>query len=150
MCVAMSVMVSAVVVYVTQNQSSAKRSAGDTRALAYAEAGLQAAYSTIVRQNTIVGGNPVNPALFGCAAGLSGVSDCTTMTTQCLSIAVSCSGTTPQDGTARVYGVYGGLTGTTWQGWSVAKSTWLLVSTGYAYSPAASRIDAKTQLAKVL
>jgi Tfp pilus assembly protein PilX len=149
-CVALSLMVSATVVYVTANQSSAKKSAGDNRALAYAEAGLQTAYSTIFRQNTIVGGNPVNPALFGCATGTSGASDCTTITTQCVSVAVTCSGSTPQDGTARIYGIYGGLTGTTYQGWTVAKSTWLLVSTGFAYSPTVGRIDAKTEMAKVL
>src|SRR5437763_13802086 len=135
MCIALSLMVSAVVVYTPQNQTAAKRSAGDTRALAYAEAGLQTAYSTIIRQNTIVGGNPVNPALFGCAAGSSGASNCATISTTCVSVAVTCSGSTPQDGTARVYGIYGGLTGTTYQGWSVAKATWLLGFTGFASHP---------------
>jgi hypothetical protein len=148
--VALSLMTSGVIVYVTANQNSAKHDLGDNRALALAEAGLQQAYSTIIRQNTIVGGNPVNPALFGCAAGTSGVSDCTTISPVCISVAVTCSGTTPQDGTARLYGVYGGLTGTTYQGWSVAKSTWLLVSTGFAYSATARRIDAKTEMANVL
>lgn len=149
MCVALSIAVAGTVVYTTANQGAAKRSSRDTEALGYAEAGLQTAYSMLIRQNTTVGGNPASPTLFGCSAGASGVSDCTAMTPLCVPIVVACPSTGALPGTVRLFGVYGGLTGTTYGGFGVPKSTWLIFSTGLAASPTGT-LDSKTELATVL
>lgn len=149
MSVALSLLVVGMISYTSSNGYSARRSAADAQARAFAESGLNAAYSVLIRQNTTVGGNPANAALFGCATGSNGASNCASVTPLCLAIQVACqvSGTA---GTATIFGVYGGLTGTTYQSWTVPKSTWLLFSTGWAYSPVTHRTESEVAIGKVV
>jgi Tfp pilus assembly protein PilX len=107
--------------FMLSNGENAVQSRGGLQALQYAEGGLDAAYSLIWNANA----NGQDPT----ASGLVG----TTASPKvfCLIAGATCTGTYVA-GTASVFGCYGGTNGTTCNGTTVAPSTWLIVSTGYA------------------
>jgi Tfp pilus assembly protein PilX len=152
--VVLSIATTSIVTYTTSNQHSANAAGANLTAAGYAESGLNAAYSKIVAANSptsTLGPTALN--LLGCSTGgTGGTSDCSSPTYQCVSFGGTCpSPYTPTAGTAAVYGYYNGSTSPqTFQNVSVPKSTWLLVSTGYARSEAGSGgIGGKTTLGEV-
>ena len=149
-CVVLAILAIGVETYATSNGHSAKRSAGNVAALDYAEAGLQAAYSIIVKQNNTVGGTPTSPTLLGCASGTAGASNCSSPSSLCVSVAAGCPLSGTAAGTATVFGAYGGLNGTTYGSVTVPKSTWYLVSTGYTTAPSGATLQGKSETATVL
>jgi len=95
-------------------------SRGNLQALQYAEGGLDGAFSIIWSTNQ-AGSDPT-------AAGLAGTQ--ASPKVFCFVTGGTCA--SGKAGTASVYGCYGGTSGTTCNGRSVAASTWMFVSTGYA------------------
>jgi Tfp pilus assembly protein PilX len=151
--VALSLLVFGTVSYVTSNQHNAQNSSTDTAARAYAEAALDAAYSTIKHAGSTVGLNPANPALLGCAAATgvnaNGNSDCTNPTALCIGVAAACvydvnSRPVPTNGTGTITGYYTGQTTTNgYANISKGASWWILSATGYARN-SSGKIDEKT------
>jgi len=128
----------AMISYTNAGQNAARSSAGALRATQYAEAGLNAAYSTISYQLTLTGGNPSSANLLGCngasgASDTTGPSNCTTPSAQLFCFTAGC--TAGSDGSATVYGFFSGTNAQTFLGMSVPASTWVLVSNGYARNP---------------
>ena len=158
-CLALSTLVFGVTTYVTSNQRSASRSTNDANARAYAEAGLDYAYSRMFYAKSsagqLAGLSPTGPTLLGCATsvGASDTSDCSAPTLACVHITASCpTGTyTPTAGTASVYGFFAGnnpAAGATYLGVPEVASTWIVVATGYA-AGANGGLNAKTLKATV-
>jgi Tfp pilus assembly protein PilX len=151
--IALSLMVFSMTEYVTSNQRSAKTSSNDNLARNYAEAALNTAYSRINYANTqasiSAGLSPAKPTLLGCGTGVSGASDCSTISPLCVAFTGSCptSGTySPTAGTASVYGFFTGTAppaSSSFSGVPQAASTWILVATGYTLN-ASGKLDAKT------
>jgi Tfp pilus assembly protein PilX len=151
--VALSLMVFSMTEYVTSNQRSAKTSSNDNLARNYAEAALDTAYSRINYANTqasiSAGLSPAKPTLLGCGTGVSGASDCSSISPLCVAFTGNCptSGTySPTAGTAAVYGFFTGTAppaNSTFSGVPQAASTWILVATGYTLN-ASGTLDAKT------
>jgi hypothetical protein len=128
----------AVISYTNAGQNAARASAGALRATGYAEAGLNAAYSTISYQLTLTGGNPSSANLLGCSGAtgpsdVNGPSDCSNPSPQLFCFTSGC--TAGSDGSATVYGYYSGTNAQTFLGMSVPASTWVLVASGYARNP---------------
>jgi Tfp pilus assembly protein PilX len=128
----------AMISYTNAGQTAAQSSAGVLRATQYAEAGLNAAYSTISYQLTLTGGNPSSANLLGCngasgASDTTGPSNCTTPSPKLFCFTSGC--TAGSDGSATVYGYFSGTNAQTFLGMSVPASTWVLVSSGYARNP---------------
>jgi Tfp pilus assembly protein PilX len=131
-CVVLTIAATSVVTYATANQHASTSSNANIAASDYAEGGLNAAYSIITKANSS-GSNPASPTLLGCTSGAAGASNCSSPTYICFSLKTTCPGTyTPTDGTAAVYGYFSGTNSTSYLGYTVPTSTWLLVSTGYA------------------
>ena len=130
--VVLIIFVTSMITYTTSSQRGANQSSADLQARTYAEGGLNTAYSIIVSANTS-GTDPTSPSLLGCS-GSTAPSDCSNPTPKvvCLTTA-SC--TTGSVGSARVYGYFSGTNQQTYNGQTVAPSTWLLVSTGFARNP---------------
>jgi hypothetical protein len=141
----------AMISYTNAGQSAAQSSAGGLRATQYAEAGLNAAYSTISYQLTLTGGNPSSANLLGCngatgASDINGPSNCTTPSPELFCFTAGC--TAGSDSSATVYGYFSGTNSQTFLGMSVPASTWVLVSTGYARNPEGTTTG-KTEMATV-
>lgn len=137
--VVLIIFVASMISYTSANSRASTKSAGDLMAKQYADAGLNAAYSILENQTVTAGGNPAAANLLGCngvagATSTIGPSDCTTPTPKV--ICVTTSGCRSSDaGSASVFGYYSGTNAGTYNGVSVPKSTWLLVSSGYARNP---------------
>jgi len=141
--------------YTTSSQRSANTSAGALQATQYAEAGLNAAYSLLVAQNTTTGGNPSAANLLGCngstgATDVNGPSNCTTPTPKTVCVTGSTC-TLGDAGTAGVFGFFAGTNPATYtpMNQTVPAATWLLISTGYARNPSTGGVEAKTAMATV-
>ena len=157
--VALSLMVFSMTEYVTSNQRSAKTSSNDNLARNYAEAALDTAYSRINYANTqasiSAGLSPAKPSLLGCGTGVSGASDCSTISPLCVAFTGSCptSGTySPTAGTAAVYGFFTGTAppaSSSFSGVPQVASSWILVATGYTLN-ASGQLDSKTLRGTVL
>ena len=122
-------------------------------ASAFAEAGINAAESIFYAQNT-AGGNPSAANLLGCA-GVTGVNDtngpsnCASPSPIALCLATSSPCTAGTAGTAGVVGYFSGANPGSYAGKSVAASTWLIVSTGYARAQTGTGLVTRTLYAKV-
>ena len=146
------IFVASMIDYTTSNSRAARLSSSGLSAMQYADAGLNAAYSILVNQKVTVGGNPTAANILGCngaggAADTNGPSDCTTPVAKivCVTTADCVAGSV---GSSSVYGYYSGTNPTVFNGVSVAASTWLLVSSGYARNPQGATVI-KTSTAKV-
>jgi Tfp pilus assembly protein PilX len=134
--VVLIIFVASMISYTSSNSRAAQLSSSDLMATQYAEAGLNTAYSIIVNQKVTALGNPAAANLLGCSGATSatdtnGPSNCATPTAKV--ICVTASGcVSGSAGSATVYGYYSGTNPTTFNGISVAASTWLLSSSGYA------------------
>jgi Tfp pilus assembly protein PilX len=134
--VVLIIFVASMISYTSSNSRAAQLSSSDLMATQYAEAGLNTAYSIIVNQKVTALGNPAAANLLGCSGATSatdtnGPSNCATPTAKVICVTASgcMSGSA---GSATVYGYYSGTNPTTFNGISVAASTWLLSSSGYA------------------
>jgi len=153
MTVVLIIFVASMISYTTAGQRGANLSSADLQARQYAEGGLNTAYSMIVNQNSIQGGNPAAANMLGCdgfygPTDKNGPSNCAAPSPKivCLAAASCTAGTA---GTASVFGYYSGANPGTYNGTTVPASTWLLVSTGYARNPATNGRLAKTTTATV-
>jgi Tfp pilus assembly protein PilX len=146
--VVLTIAATSVVTYTTSNQHSSNATGNNFKASSYAEAGISAAYSKLTYANT-TGTDPATASLLGCT-GTQGPSNCATPTYICASFAgATCpSPYTATANTARVYGYFAGTSSQTYNGITVPKSTWLIVSTGYAPNEAGG-LDAKTMMGEV-
>jgi hypothetical protein len=122
--VVLIIFVASMIDYTSANSRAARLSSSQLTALQYADAGLNTAYSIIVNQKVTALGNPAAANLLGCS-GVGGVADATG--------AAAC--TSGSAGSAAVYGYYSGTNPTIFNGISVAASTWLIISSGYARNP---------------
>ena len=151
--VVLIIFVASMISYTTAGQRGASLGSADLQARQYAEAGLNSAYSLLVNQNSVSGGTPTAANLLGCA-GATGASDpngpsnCASPSPKVICLATT-SCTSGSAGSARVFGFFSGSNPSTYNGTSVASSTWLLVSTGFARNPSSSAVSAKTTTATV-
>jgi Tfp pilus assembly protein PilX len=151
--VVLVIFVASMISYTSSNSRAAVKSSADLTAKQYAEAGLNGAYSILQNQTVVAGGNPAAANLLGCngaggPASTTGPSDCSVVSAKVVCVtAASCSLGDP--GSASVFGYYSGTNAGTYNGVSVARSTWLLVSSGYARNPQGTTII-KTTTATVL
>jgi len=143
--VVLIIFVASMISYTSSNSRAATKSSADLMATQYADAGLNAAYSIIVNQNVISGGNPAAANLLGCngvngAADANGPSNCATPSPKV--ICVTMSGCASGDaGSASVYGFYSGTSQATYNSVVVVpQGTWLLMSSGYARNPQGTTI----------
>ena len=136
--VVLIIFVASMITYTTSNQRSTSLSGADLQARTYAEGGLNTAYSIIWNTN-LSGADPTAAGLIGTPASPK---------TVCLSTGQTCS-SSGVPGTVSLYGCYGGTNGTTCNGVSVAKSTWLVVSTGYAYGASNGATAAETTMGTI-
>ena len=149
--VVLIIFVTSMISYTTSSQRGANIGSADLQAREYAEGGLNSAYSMIVDQAT-ASGNPTAANLFGCS-GVSGPSD-TTAPSNCASptpkvVCLTGAGCTSGSvGSARVFGYFSGTNPGSYNGSTVAASTWLLVATGFARNPDGV-VTAKTTTATV-
>jgi Tfp pilus assembly protein PilX len=146
------IFVASMIDYTTSNSRAARLSSSSLTAMQYADAGLNTAYSILVNQKVITGGNPTAANLLGCnglggAADTNGPSNCATPVAKvvCVTTAGCVSG---DAGSSSVYGYYSGTNPTIFNGVNVDRSQWLLVSSGYARNPQGSTVI-KTTTAKV-
>ena len=136
--VVLIVFVASMISYTTSNSRASTKSSGDLMAKQYADAGLNAAYSIIVNQNVISGGNPSAANILGCN-GATGPSDCGSPSAKIICVTTSgCAAGDP--GSASVYGFYSGTSAATYNGVTVPQANWLLVSSGYARNPQGTTI----------
>jgi Tfp pilus assembly protein PilX len=142
--VVLVIFVASMISFTSSSQRAARLSSGSVQALQYAESGLNAGYSKIVNQNTITGGNPTAANLLGCngvtgSTDTNGPSNCATPAADvvCLTGTTCSSGAA---GSASVYGFFSGSNPATYNGTTVAASTWLLVATGFARNPEGATI----------
>ncbi|MDX6442746.1 MAG: hypothetical protein QOE43_2475 [Gaiellaceae bacterium] len=136
--VVLIIFVASMISYTSSNSRASTKSSGDLMAMQYADAGLNAAYSIIVNQNVISGGNPSAANILGCT-GAVGPSDCTTPSVKVICVTTSgCA--TGDPGSASVYGFYSGTSAATYNGVAVPQADWLLVSSGYARNPQGTTI----------
>jgi Tfp pilus assembly protein PilX len=146
------IFVASMIDYTTSNSRAARLSSISLSAMQYADAGLNTAYSILVNQKVLTGGNPTAANLLGCnglggAADTTGPSNCATPTPKI--VCVTTSGCVSGDaGSSAVYGYYSGTNPSIFNGVSVGASTWLLVSSGYARNPQGATVI-KTTTAKV-
>lgn len=168
MCVVLIISVTAIVQYTTSNGHASVGSAVTLKAQGYAEAGLQEAYSVLNAAN-VPGANPNSTSanLLGCLNS-SPPSDCSNVSSNLLcfsfgtpspSIPLAYCPSDPSQYTANaqtatVYGYFSGTSAQTFSGpgvanVTVAASTWLLVSTGYAERPNGT-LESQTKTATVL
>jgi Tfp pilus assembly protein PilX len=138
--VVLIIFVASMIDYTSSNSRAARLSSSQLTALQYADAGLNAAYSIIVNQKATVGGNPAAANMLGCngvagAADVNGPSNCTTPAPKIICVAAAAGCVLGTAGSAALYGYYSGTNPTVFNGVSVAASTWLLISTGYARNP---------------
>ena len=125
--VVLIIFVSSMISYTSSNSRAARLSANDLIALQYADAGLNAAYSTVVNQNVTSGGNPSAANLLGCngasgAADTTGPSNCTTPAPMVVCVTASgCASGNP--GSSTVYGYYSGVNPGTYNGIKAALAT---------------------------
>lgn len=147
--IVLSIMVFAMISYTTSSQRSSQLSSGGVMATHYAEAGTNGAYSVLVSQNNIAGGNPTAANSFGCSGATgptdtNGPSNCTSPTPKvfCLTSTTCTAGSV---GSVSVYGFFSGTNPATFHGVTVPASTWLFVSTGYSRNPSGA-ITAKTTM----
>jgi Tfp pilus assembly protein PilX len=150
--VVLIIFVTSMIGYTTSSQRGANLGSSDLQARQYAEGGLNSAYSLIVNQNTVSGGNPIAANLLGCngatgASDTNGPSNCASPSPKvvCLTGSGCTSGSV---GSARVYGFFSGTNPATYNGTTVPASTWLLVSTGFARNPQGAT-TAKTTTATI-
>src|SRR5579864_4367259 len=136
--VVLIIFVASMITYTTSGQRSANRSSAGLQARTYAEGGLDTAYSIIWNTNAN-GADPTQAGLIGTPASPK---------TVCLATGQTCS-STGVPGTVSIYGCYGGTNGTSCNGIAVAKSTWLIVATGYAYGASSGSTSAETTMATV-
>ncbi len=146
------IFVASMIDYTTSNSRAVRLSSSNLTAMQYADAGLNTAYSILVNQKVIAGGNPTAANILGCsgvggAADTNGPSNCATPIAK--NVCVTTSGCVAGDaGTSSVYGYYSGTNPTIFNGVNVAASTWLIVSSGYARNPQGATVI-KTTTAKV-
>jgi Tfp pilus assembly protein PilX len=146
------IFVASMIDYTTSNSRAARLSTSSLTAMQYADAGLNTAYSILVNQKVITGGNPTAANLLGCnglggAADTNGPSNCATPVAKV--VCVTTAGCVLGDpGSSSVYGYYSGTNPTIFNGVSVDRSQWLLVSSGYERNPQGSTVI-KTTTAKV-
>jgi hypothetical protein len=133
-------------------QSTATTSAAQQDAFAVAEAGVNDVEALLNYQDAN-GGNPTAANLLGCAgangsADVNGPSNCSSPSplAYCVTAAAGCTAGT--SGTASVYGYFSGTNPGTFDGYSVASSTWLVVSTGYVGGPSGGLLE-RTLLATI-
>jgi len=139
--------------YSILNVRSAGTSSDRLGAQQYAEAGVHGTYS-VLSQTLSTGGNPSDANLLGCAgvAGptdTSGPSNCASPAPKvfCVNGTSSCTAGAPQ--TVSVYGYFSGTSTGSYLGVTVPPSTWLIISTGYAWNPATERVISQTKRAQV-
>jgi len=151
--VVLIIFVASMISYTSSNSRAAVKSSADLTAKQYAEAGLNGAYSILQNQTVVAGGNPSAANLLGCngaggPASIAGPSDCSVLSAKVVCVTTaSCSLGDP--GSASVFGYYSGTNPGTYNGVTVAASTWLLTSFGYARNPQGTTI-LKTTTATVL
>jgi Tfp pilus assembly protein PilX len=138
--VVLIIFVASMIGYTSSNSRAARLSSSDLMARQYADAGLNAAYSIIVNQKVISGGNPSAANLLGCngvtgAADTNGPSNCASPTAKVICVAAASGCASGAAGSASVYGFYSGVNPSSYNGVAVPSSTWLLVSSGYARNP---------------
>jgi Tfp pilus assembly protein PilX len=138
--VVLIIFVTSMISYTSSNSRAARLSTSDLMARQYADAGLNAAYSMIVNQKATVGGNPAAANMLGCngvagAADVNGPSNCTSPAAKIICVAAAAGCVVGAAGSAALYGYYSGTNPTVFNGVSVAASTWLLISSGYARNP---------------
>ncbi len=147
MMIVLTLIATAAVTYASSGQRSAGRSVQRVDATRFAESGLNAAYA-VLSHALASGANPSAANLLGCAGATgptdtTGPSDCSAPTPllYCFGAPTCAAGA---QGTAGVYGYFSGTSAGSLGGLTVPASSWLLVSTGYAYDPATGRIDSRT------
>jgi Tfp pilus assembly protein PilX len=152
--IVLTIFVVAMIGFTSSSSRNARLSASDLTSRQYAEAGLNAAYSMIVNQKTISGGNPSAANLLGCngasgATDTTGPSNCSSPTPKvfCITASSGCSAGT--SGSASVFGFFSGANPATYNGITVPASTWYLTSTGYALNPNTNAVDAKATSGEV-
>jgi Tfp pilus assembly protein PilX len=138
--VVLIIFVASMIDYTSANSRAARLSSSQLTALQYADAGLNTAYSIIVNQKVTALGNPAAANLLGCSgvggvADATGPSNCAAPTAKIVCVAAAAACTSGSAGTAAVYGYYSGTNPTIFNGISVAASTWLIISSGYARNP---------------
>src|SRR5438132_1144049 len=123
--VALAIAVTAVIEYTSSNSRASGVNESRQSADHVAEAGLQAAYSILNYWDTAsaTGNNANDPTLLGCA-GNGSASDCSTVTTKCISVLSTCPSPTSIGvaGTASIWGSYSGT----------PTNLWTITSVGYA------------------
>jgi Tfp pilus assembly protein PilX len=138
--VVLIIFVASMISYTSSNSRAARLSSNDLMARQYADAGLNMAYSMLVNQKVISGGNPTAANLLGCngaagAADINGPSNCASPVAKVVCVTAASGCALGAAGSAAVYGFYSGVNPSSYNGVSVPPSTWLLVSSGYARNP---------------
>jgi Tfp pilus assembly protein PilX len=152
--IVLTIFVVSMITFTSASQRNSRLSSGDLQARQYAEAGLNTAYSILVNQNTVSGGNPAAANLLGCngasgATDTNGPSNCATPSAKIICVAAASGCTAQSVGSVSVFGFFSGPNPATYQGVTVPASTWLLVSTGYSRNPNTGSVDAKVTTAQV-
>lgn len=145
---ALGIAVTAVITYTTSNQQATHLSQAEQSADQVAESGMQQAYS-ILQYQAKTGGDPTKASLLSCDPSSGCTSSNALTNSLCMPISGTCSGTSHVAGTARVYGVYGGTNGTTFNSVSVPVKTWEIWATGYAASSGGSGLISHALRAEV-
>jgi Tfp pilus assembly protein PilX len=136
--IVLSIVVASAVSFAAANTRGASLDVERVSGRGYAEAGMQAVFGVIAKQNTS-GGNPSAANLLGCSgatgpADTAGPSNCASPSPKWFCV-TSASCTPGEAGTASTYGFFSGTSAASFAGVNVPPSTWLLVSTGYAPNP---------------
>jgi Tfp pilus assembly protein PilX len=148
----LGIAVAALISVTTSNQGDAVRESNRVLAGGYAEAGINDAYGLLNYKNAN-GMDPSAANLLGCAGALgasdpNGPSDCSSPAPRLVCVAAS-SCTPGAAGTASVFGYFGGTNPSSYQGTTVAASTWLIFSTGYARDSTSGKVISQTLAATV-
>jgi hypothetical protein len=141
------------VVMTRSTQTTTTRSSAGQGSYSLAEAGLNSAQASLYYQNAN-GGNPSAANLLGCSGAsgpsdVTGPSNCTSPSPKVICVTVASPCTAGTAGTVSLYGFFSGADPATYAGRTIAASTWLLISTGYAASGTDSSVVARSLYATV-
>lgn len=149
----LGIVVASAVNFSSASGRSARLDAQRVSASDFAEAGVQAAFAVLGAQNRS-GGNPSAANLLGCAGAAgpndtNGPSNCSAPARLAVCVRAPAGCTAGSAGTASVYGFFSGPNPASYNGVAVPPSTWLVVSTGYAWNPNTNAVGQNTLRALV-
>jgi len=151
--VVLTIVVTLAITYTRSNTRHAARSAVTLNERHYGDAGLNAGYAVLAKQFQS-GANAAAANILGCAGATgpsdtNGPSNCASPTPKVLCLNGNGGCTAGSRDSVSVYGYYSGTSAQTFLGRTVPASTWLIVSTAYAWNPSTASVTARTSLALV-